>query len=131
MQQFVITTAFSSDGTGAGTLQISPAIIGPGSAFQTVNALPANGALITVIGAANAVSPQGLAFHKDWITLACADLPLPGGVDMAARVADRQLGLSIRLVRAYNISTDQFPCRLDVLYGWAPLRPEIACRVQS
>lgn len=131
LAQFVVTANAASDGAGAATLQISPPIIGPGSAFQTVDALPANGALLTVVGAAATQSPQGMAFHRDWITLACADLPLPGGVDMASRMADRQLGMSVRLVRAYNISTDQFPCRLDILYGWAALRPELACRVES
>lgn len=130
LQQFVVTAPFASDGAGKGSVAIAPAIIAAG-AFQTVDATGANSAAITVVGAASTQSPQGLAFHKDWITLACADLPLPAGVDMAARVADRQLGMSIRLVRAYNISTDQFPCRLDFLYGWAPLRPELACRVQS
>lgn len=128
LQQFVVTAAFSSAADGTGNISISPPIT-PAGAFQTVDSSPAGGAVITVLGAASTQSPQGLAFHKDWLTLACADLPLPGGVDMAARVADRQLGMSIRLVRAYNISTDQFPCRLDILYGWAPLRPETACRV--
>ena len=132
--QFVVTSAFSSDASGNGSIGIAPPLI-PNSptpnAFATVDVSPADNAPITVLGTAGQQSPTGLAFHKDWITLACADLPLPGGVDMAARVADRQLGMSIRLVRAYNISTDQFPCRLDILYGWAPLRPEIACRVAS
>ena len=60
-----------------------------------------------------------------------ADLPLPQGTDMAARVSDPQLGMSIRMIRDYDITTDKFPCRLDVLFGWAALRPELACRIQS
>lgn len=130
LQQFVVTAPFSSDGSGNGTIYISPSITASG-AFQTVDAAPAANAVITVLGAASTQTPQGLAFHRDWITLACADLPLPGGVDMASRVSDRQLGMSMRLVRAYNISNDQFPCRIDILYGWAPLRPELAVRVCS
>lgn len=130
LQQFVVTGAQVADGAGNITIPIAPPIT-PAGSFQTTDSSPADNAAITVLGAASTVSPQGMAFHRDWITLACADLPLPGGVDMAARVADRQLGMSVRLVRAYNISTDQFPCRLDILYGWAPLRPEIACRVAS
>lgn len=131
LQQFVVTAAFASDGAGNGNISIAPPLTPGQVAFATVDVSPADGAAITVLGAANTVSPQGLGFHKDWITLACADLPLPGGVDMAARVSDRQLGMSVRMVRAYNISTDQFPCRLDILYGWSPLRPELACRVVS
>lgn len=130
LQQFVVTASVTSNGSGAATISISPSILTSG-AFQTVDASPLNSATINVLGASAVQSPQALAFHRDWITLASADLPLPGGVDMAARVADRQLGLSMRLVRAYNISTDQYPCRIDILYGWAPLRPELAVRVCS
>ena len=90
---------------------------------------------MTIFGAvatySNKVSPVGLAFHRDAFTLVTADLPLPGGVDMAARVSDKQLGMSIRMIRAYDISSDQFPCRLDVLYGWATLRPELAVRLMN
>ena len=72
--------------------------------------------------------PAALAFA---FTLASADMPLPGGVDMAARVSSKKLGLSVRMVRAYDIVNDIFPCRLDVLYGWAAIYPELACRVQG
>lgn len=130
LQQFVVTAPVSSDGSGNATIPVSPAII-PSGAFQTVDSSPANAAALTVLGAANAISPQGLGFHRDAFTLATADLPLPQGVDMAARLADKQLGISIRLVRAYNITNDQFPCRIEVLYGWATLRPELACRIAA
>jgi len=129
LQQFVVTATIS-DTAGAKTISISPSIIASG-ATQTVNAAPADNALITVVGAASTATPQGLAFHRDAFTLVCADLPLPGGVDMAARISDPQLGLSIRMVRAYDINTDNFPCRLDILYGWATLRAELACRIQG
>lgn len=129
LKQFVVTAAVSSDGAGNATIPISPAIVGAGTGFQNVSALPAAGAAIVVSGAAGVVSPQNLLYHKNAFTLACADLPLPRGVDMAARKSDKQTGLSVRMVRAYNVTTDQFPCRLDVLYGWAPLYPEWACRI--
>lgn len=127
---FVVTAPVSSDGSGNATIPIYPPIITAGP-FQTVTVSPGATAAITVLGAANANSPQGLAFHKDAFALGCADLPLPGGVDMAARVSDKQLGMSIRLVRAYDINTDRFPCRLDILYGWTTLYSELACRVAS
>ncbi len=130
LQQFTVTAAVSSDGSGNATIPISPSITTSG-AFQTVTASPADNAALTIVGAANTVTPQGLAFHKDAFTLACADLPLPRGVDMAARVSDEQTGLSIRMVRAYDITTDKLPCRLDILYGWKELYPQLACRIQS
>lgn len=135
LRTFTVTADFSSDASGNGTVSIYPPIYGPSpnAAAQTVSALPAGGAAITITsGTANQVTNGvGLAFHKDAFTLAMADLPLPGGVDMAARVSDNQLGISLRAVRQYNISTDQFPMRLECLYGWSPLYPELACRILS
>lgn len=130
LRQFVVTADFSSDGAGAGTISISPPMTASG-ASQTIDAAPADNAAITVLGAANTQTPQGLAFHRDAFCLATADLPLPRGVDMAARVSDKQLGISVRMVRQYDINTDKFPCRLDVLYGWKALYPELACRIAS
>lgn len=130
LQQFVVTSDFSSGADGKGAVGISPSIVTSG-AYQTVTGSPADGAALTVVGAASTVSPQGLAFHADCMTLACADLPLPRGVDMAARVSDPQLGLSMRVIRAYDISLDRFPTRLDILFGLAVLRPGLACRVQG
>jgi len=129
LQNFVVTQTIS-DTTGNMTISISPSIITSGSG-QTVSGSPADNAAITVAGATGAVSPQGIAMHKDAFTLVTADLPLPRGVDMAARVSDKQLGISIRMVRAYDINLDRFPCRFDVLFGWSTLRPELACRVQG
>ena len=130
LRQFVVTAPFSSDGSGNGTINISPSIITSGP-FQTVNVAPAALAAITVLGAANTVSPQGLAFHEDAFTFACVDLPLPGGVDMANRKSDDQLGMSIRAVRAYDINQDRWPLRLDLLGGWATIYPELATRIAS
>ena len=130
LRNFVVTAPGSSDGSGNMTISIYPPITISGP-FQTVTGSPASGATINVIGAASTATPQGLAFHKDAFALGVADLPLPGGVDMAARVADKQLGMSIRLVRAYDINTDRFPTRIDILYGWTTLYPELACRVAS
>lgn len=130
LRQFVVTADVTSDGLGAATIPIFPAIT-PTGAFQTVTASPADDAAITVLGAGGTVSPANLAHHRDAFVLATADLPLPGGTDMAARVSDNQLGVSIRMIRDYDIVTDRFPCRLDVLYGWKAVYPELACRIQG
>lgn len=132
LQQFTLTAAAS--GTTSGTLAISPPIITSGP-MQTVSASPGAGATITLLGPTTgqpaSSNPLGLAFHRDAFTLVTADLPVPKGTDMASRVSDKQLGISLRIVRDYDITTDQFPCRIDVLYGWATLRPELACRVYA
>lgn len=130
LRQFVVTADVSSDASGNATIPISPAIVTSG-AFQTVTASPGAGAAITVLGAANTLTPVNLAYHKNAFVLGCADLLLPKGVDMAARVSDKQLGLSARMVRAYDINNDKFPCRFDILYGWKAVYPELACRIHG
>jgi hypothetical protein len=68
-----------------------------------------------------------MAYHKDAFAFATADLVMPKGVDMAAR---KQLdGVSMRIVRDYDINNDKFPCRMDVLYGYKAIRPQLACRI--
>jgi hypothetical protein len=93
--------------------------------------MPADNAAITVLGAANTLTPTNVAYHKDAFVLGCADLLLPKGVDMASRSASKKVGLSVRMVRQYAINSDAFPCRFDVLYGYQTVYPELACRIQG
>jgi len=71
--------------------------------------------------------PQNLVYCKDAFTFATADLLLPQGVDMASRQVHN--GISLRIVRQYDINNDRMPCRIDVLYGFAAIRPAMACRI--
>ena len=127
LQQFVVT-ADISDTAGDMTIAISPTIYSSGPQ-QNVVAVPLTAQAINMLGTTGVQTPQNLAFHKDAFTLVMADLEMPGGVDMAARKSDPNSGISLRVVRQYDINNDLFPCRIDVLYGWATLRPELACRV--
>lgn len=124
LQQFVVTSAYSASAT---TLNISPAIVVSGGA-QNVTASPANDAPINKLGGgASSVYSCSMAYHKDAFAFATADLVMPKGVDMAAR---KQLdGVSMRIVRDYDINNDKFPCRMDVLYGYKAIRPQLACRI--
>jgi len=130
LQPFTVTADFSSDSAGKGALQISPPLIAAGQ-MQTVSASPADGASIVVAFTTAQTSPQGLAFHRDAFTFACVDLEVPRGVDMGTRIMDPDLNISMRMVRAYDINQDKYPCRLDVLGGWATLRQELACRISA
>lgn len=123
LQQFVI-------GSGATTTSfpISPAIVTSGAA-QNVSGSPADNAAITFAGTASTAVQTSLLFQKEAFAFATADLVMPQGVDFAAReVMD---GLSMRIVRAYDINNDKFPCRLDVLYGYKTLRAQLACRYHN
>jgi len=128
LQQFVATADAASDGAGAATIAISPSIVTSGST-QTVDAVPADNAALTFLSAVSTVNMNNILMHEDAFVLGCADLELPQGVHFAAVASDPESGLSIRIVRAYDIAADSFPCRLDVLYGWKAVRPEWACRV--
>jgi hypothetical protein len=125
LQQFVVTAAAAS---GAGTWSISPAIVTTG-ALQNVAVGPAASAAITFAGTASTASGLSLAYHKDAFTFASADLVLPSGVDMAARKV--QDGISMRMVRMFDINNDLFPTRFDVLYGFKTLRPQLAVRLAA
>ena len=54
---------------------------------------------------------------------------MPKGVDMGARKSYD--GISLRLIRDYDISTDKFLARFDVLYGYKTLRPQLAVRLAN
>jgi len=125
LQAFVVTADYAG---GAGNISVSPSIVTSGGR-QNVTASPTNGGAVTKVGGASAVYKPSLAFHKDAFAFATADLIMPSGVDWAAR--ENQDGLSIRMVRQYDINNDKFPCRLDILYGYKTIRPELACRILS
>ena len=126
------TGQYTSSGTGTLTLTIGDCCISGGQ-FQNVTAAPASGAAITVnggVGAANLTSPQSLVFHKYAFALAFADLPLPRGVEFAARAYDDEdVGMSIRCVSQYTINNDSEPTRCDVLYGPASLYRTLGLRI--
>jgi hypothetical protein len=127
LQQFVVTEDLTA--TTTGTLKISPAIYTSVSALATVNSFPQGSAIVTMVGTANSQSAQNLIYHKDSISFATADLLLPQGVDMASRQVHN--GISMRIVRQYDINNDRLPCRIDVLYGYSTIRPAMAARLQG
>ena len=135
LQQFVVTATTTSVATDMAALPISPSIITSGQ-LQTVTASPADNAAITVVGAGATtmtatVTSQSLLYHPDAFALVMADLHRPQSGAEATTVRSKELGVSIRMVQQYQIGTDSEPTRLDVLYGWATLRPTLACRVQG
>ena len=130
LRNFVVqsTTAISSGGTA--TVTVVPAVITAGQ-FQNVSVTSTGSQTVTPFNNTGVTSPQNILMHKNAFTLACADLELPEGVHFAGRASDKEIGLSLRVVRQYTINNDSIPTRIDVLYGWAPLYPELACRIAS
>ena len=135
LRSFVVKQTVTGTGSGTMSVVISPAIISGGQ-FQNVSIPSASStAAVTLFSAGvsgvGTVSPQNIVMHRNAYTMAMADLELPEGVHFAGRASDKEIGLSMRVVRQYTINNDSIPTRVDVLYGWAPLYPELACRVAA
>jgi len=127
LQQFTVTAANTASSGSWTNIAVSPAMYTPANALATINAFPADNAAVTFVGAASTQYAQNLVYHKDAITFATADLLLPQGVDMASRQVHN--GISLRVVRQYDINNDRLPCRIDVLYGFSTIRPQMAARI--
>jgi hypothetical protein len=127
LQQFVVTADVA---TSATSIPIYPALIpsaGGTVQYATVDVSPASGAQIVVVNLASETYRKNFVMRPEAVTLATADLIMPKGVHDAAR--ENYDGVSMRMVSQYNVSSDQFITRLDVLYGWQWVRPEWACIV--
>jgi len=127
LQQFVVTADAVASGGGVASVTVFPAIYTSAHALATVDAFPVATAAVTFVGSASSQYPQNLVYHKDAITFATADLLLPQGVDMASRAVHN--GISLRILRQYDINNDRMPCRIDVLYGYSVIRPQMAARI--
>lgn len=131
--QFVITAPFVAAG-GTESIQIAPPMI-PSSQFQNISASPANSLAINLwpgtTSPSGKVTPQNIGFHENAFTMASVELEVPGGIDLGYSARDKETGVALRFIRQYVATTDQWISRFDVLYGWAPLYPELAVRVAS
>jgi hypothetical protein len=122
LQQFVALTG----GTGGTTITISPGIVVSGPR-QNVSAAPADTAAITFDGAASTAYYESCVFQKEAFCFGTADLVMPNGVDMASR--QNYDGISLRLVRDYDIVKDRILTRIDCLYGYRTLYRQLAARI--
>ena len=126
LQQFVVTAAFAG---GAGVVSFAPAIYTTGALQNVVAATTSATAAIAFLGTLSTAVQTALLYQKEAFAFATADLVMPTGVDFAKReVID---GISMRIVRQYDINNDKFPCRLDILYGYKTLRPQLATRYHN
>ena len=125
LRQFVVTADITSTGAAI-VIPISPSIVYEG-AYQTVDVRPADNAAITMIGTEDTQYPINMAFHKDCFTLAMRPLEIPTSVSWGAR--ESYEGLSVRAIKAYDITADIEVLRFDILYGVLAQYPELGCRI--
>lgn len=125
LQQFVVTEDAAST-----TIKFAPAIYTSGP-YQNVTAagMPNSSALVKIGAGASETLDNSMVYHRDAFAFATADLTMPKGVDFSAR--EQYDGISMRIVRQYDINSDRLPCRIDVLYGFKAIRPQLACRIHA
>lgn len=115
--------------TAAGAWPVTPTPITSGPLQNCVIVAAGASQAVSIVGTASTNYGQSLVYHKDAFAFATADLVMPSGVDFAKReVLD---GVSMRIVRQYDINNDMFPCRLDILYGYKTLRASQACKLAN
>lgn len=146
LQQFVVsmddagTGTYTAAGDGTVTLNISPAIVpvvsdaavAAGAQQNPLANVTANPTLTTAgsavfVGAASTSYGQNLTYDKSAFTFVTGDLTLPKGMDMAYREVSE--GISLRILRGFDIINNVFLSRLDVLYGYLTTRAQCAARV--
>jgi hypothetical protein len=130
LQQYVITTG------GTTTQAVQPPtyltgakqnVCSAAGAQLAVTAYNGTSVAVTFVGAASTNYAQSLMYHKEAFQFVTADLPL---MDDAHKCVRRtQDGLSMRVWQASDIRNDELLMRIDILYGFAALRPEWACRM--
>jgi hypothetical protein len=126
-QQFVVTADTPTSGAGAVTLPISPAIVTSG-AFQNVTASPTGGGNVAVFERTTASYGLSYAMHQDAFAFATADLDLPPNVEASRQTMD---GLSLRALRDYDVVNDASIIRIDCLYGFTALYPQLAVKIAN
>lgn len=126
LKQFVITQAVTVAASAA-TINFIPAIIGPGSQYQNVSALPADNADLTLFPGTTTPSTgpkagiQGLALAKDAFALVGVKLETPKAVELSSQTRDPKTGLSVRFVRMFDPQQSKMINRFDVLLGFGNL----------
>lgn len=129
LQQFTVVTKTVTDGAGASTITVSPAVVSTGG-FQNVSRVPTINDVITVSGASGATTQYALAFDKDAFMLAAKEL-LPFSVGAGKTTTDDQTGIPIRVQQMPDIRTNQEILRFDTMIGWATLYEQLAVKIAT
>jgi hypothetical protein len=131
LHRWVCTANTTSSGGNMATLAISPTITFAGSgnlAYDNVDALPVDGDAMTFVGTESTAYAQNLVFHPNAFCLVTLPLEMPANV-WGSRQTDKDAGVSIRVVKQYDIDADEEIIRMDILYGIKTLYPELAVRL--
>ena len=128
LKQFVVLAGSTSSVISTYPIYLTGAKKNVGTAAGadlTVSTLTS--AALTFQGDVSSTYVQSLMYHKDAFTFATADLPLMAGAEKCVRrMYDN---LSLRVWQDGDIRNDELLTRIDILYGYAAIRPQWACRM--
>lgn len=137
LKKWVVRTDTTSDGGAMATLPIAPTLVYAATnaftnCFRTTGAtnIMIDNDVMTFLGTEGTAYPQNLVFHPNAFALVTVPIEIPANV-WGARETDPDAGLSIRVVKQYDIDADEEIIRLDILYGVKTLYPELAVRLQG
>jgi hypothetical protein len=82
---------------------------------------------LTFIGSASTSYVQSLMYQREAFAFVTGELPLMAGADRCVRKTEE--GLSLRVWQDSDIRNDEQITRIDILYGYAAIRPQWACRM--
>jgi hypothetical protein len=124
-QTFTITQSLTAVGGGADVINFLPAIYGPGSQYQNVDALPANAALLTLWPGTSspngAVGTVGLAISNQAFAIVGMRFYLPKAVEARSQAEDKQTGIPVRFVKAWDPVRSMQIHRFDTVVGFGNL----------
>lgn len=129
LKQFTVVSSVFAATT---TLTFSPPIFisGPRQnvfSIFTASSVEMSSRHISLAGTTTLSFPSGLMYHKDAFTFATAELPLMSSAEKCVRKTYD--GISLRVWQDADIRNDELLTRIDILYGYAAIRPEWACRL--
>lgn len=131
LQQFTTTAAVTETASNQVILPISPAIYYTTTdPRQNVNTAPVDEDTCTVaVGAASTTYTNSLVYHKDAYRMVSVPLVMPTSAEFAEQYTYK--GITVAIVRSWDILKRRMITRLDFLGGFAPVRPEWGCRITS
>ena len=131
LQKFVVTADATADGSGYATLSISPAMYtSASSGLQNIAAFPADGDTCNVLtGAFSTGYIQNLVYHPSAFRFLSTKLFQPKNAEFAGTASSN--GVTVNMVSDFDVNTRKEILRFDVLFAFATIRPEWACRITS
>lgn len=112
----------TANASGQVTITLNEPIYGPTSgSLQNVSALPVDEGALIFLGAASTTYKHSLQFHKKAFRACTVPLAMPKRAELAEQVTEQ--GITLALIKDFDVKTRKWITRLDVLGGLLAVRP--------